>query len=83
METLIIKSSATTTNTDGANNKPWYDRAADAVVDSIMRTQMRRDEIKRIEADIKPLKEARMQAEARARAIAWARSQGYDVKYED
>lgn len=65
------------------NDRPWYDRMADAVVDKITEVQQQRDKIKRIEKEIAPSKEAARSAKARARAVAWARSQGYDLTYDE
>ncbi|MBL8408441.1 MAG: hypothetical protein JNJ81_11655 [Candidatus Accumulibacter sp.] len=86
METIIIKSNAVATTTTNEGNKPWYDRmtsAVDGFVDHVKEVVAQRAEIKEIAKVLEPLKAEERKARARANAVAWAKTQGYDVKFED
>jgi predicted membrane-bound mannosyltransferase len=83
MQTIIIRKTEVASIEDQAVTLPWYDRLANAVVDSVTETMEQRDEIKLIAAAIKPIKDAERKRVARERAIRWAAQQGFNVKYED
>ena len=80
MATLIIK---TTTNKIVSTEQPWYDRLVDKVVDSVKDVQRERQRIADAAKIIAPFEDAAREQRARAKAVAWAKSKGYDIAFED
>ncbi len=84
METIIIRNTNTNTDTEAVSNTlPWYDRIANSIADSVADHLSDRAELKEAAKLMAPSIELARKARSRARAIAWARSQGFDLKYED